>query len=324
MFRAASRQPQNHHHVVERAEELVRAGHTRREALRQLTRESMHAEVRIAIGENFAAGNVGMAGMFLCVGILCMLVLVAAAAVCACCCVLNVAGVCLTVWLLRCGSEAALRRWLLGLQVAVLAEGCLVTFVGKCARRHAELVAAVDAWTRPGLARGVLDVILAIASTAWKVAWCLHSQVLLEEARHHKSHGCAGILVQFMGVYSYVLLVQVLGVQPVARLVLSATVWAATRGILVTTRGARPGALKALEVVEFNPAAFADAGDPADTRPQSECPICLEEYSAESAICRTRCQHLMHRDCLGRWLQASHYCPICRADVEETGGAEHP
>ncbi|CAK0887686.1 unnamed protein product [Prorocentrum cordatum] len=248
-------------------------------ALRQLTRESMHAEVRIALGENFVAGSTGVTGVCLCAGM---------------------SG------------------------VAVVAEGCLVVSVGKCARRHAELVAAVDARMRPGFARGTMHVVLTIVSTAWKVAWCFHSQGLVEEAGYHKSHGCADILFHFMSLYSYVLLAQVLGVQPVVRLVLSATVWAATRGILVTARGARPGTLEALEVVEFNAAAFADADDPADARPQRECPICLEEYSAESTICRTRCQHLMHRDCLGRWLQASHYCPLCRADVEEPGEAEYP
>jgi len=325
LFRAAYRQPRHRHHPVERIEELVQSGRTRREALRQLTRESMHAEVRIALGENFVAGSTGVTGVCLCAGMLLSgLVLVAAAVVCVCCWFMNAAGVCLTAWLLRCDSEPALRHWLLGLQVAVVAEGCLVVSVGKCARRHAELVAAVDARMRPGFARGTMHVVLTIVSTAWKVAWCFHSQGLVEEAGYHKSHGCADILFHFMSLYSYVLLAQVLGVQPVVRLVLSATVWAATRGILVTARGARPGTLEALEVVEFNAAAFADADDPADARPQRECPICLEEYSAESTICRTRCQHLMHRDCLGRWLQASHYCPLCRADVEEPGEAEYP
>eukprot|EP00931_Biecheleriopsis_adriatica_P039959 TRINITY_DN22856_c0_g1_i4.p1 TRINITY_DN22856_c0_g1~~TRINITY_DN22856_c0_g1_i4.p1 ORF type:complete len:108 (+),score=18.68 TRINITY_DN22856_c0_g1_i4:43-366(+) len=88
-------------------------------------------------------------------------------------------------------------------------------------------------------------------------------------------------------------------------------------GLLSTARGAKPGTLENLEVIDFDADLFADAMDSSDSRPQKECCICLDEYSAECAIIKTPCQHLMHRECLAKWLKTSHFCPICRGNLEE-------
>lgn len=31
---------------------------------------------------------------------------------------------------------------------------------------------------------------------------------------------------------------------------------------------------------------------------------------------------MMHKECLGKWLQTSHYCPICRGNLEGDGEPE--
>jgi len=79
------------------------------------------------------------------------------------------------------------------------------------------------------------------------------------------------------------------------------------------------GTLDSLPLVPYNEGVFADADDPADDRPQNECCFCLEEYDDVMPIIRTPCQHYMHKDCLKKWLKTSHFCPICRGDLEETG-----
>jgi hypothetical protein len=150
-----------------------------------------------------------------------------------------------------------------------------------------------------------------------KVLWCLHARRLV--ALSHDEKGCAESLPRFMDWYSFMLLLQLLLVEPFARLFMGFVHWVASNGLLVTTRGAKPGTLDAMQVVTYDVNLFADPNDPSDSRPQRECCFCLEEYDTDMVIVNTPCNHMMHKDCLGRWLQTSHYCPICRADVEDNG-----
>uniref|UniRef100_A0AAY4BPM5 RING-type domain-containing protein n=1 Tax=Denticeps clupeoides TaxID=299321 RepID=A0AAY4BPM5_9TELE len=49
---------------------------------------------------------------------------------------------------------------------------------------------------------------------------------------------------------------------------------------------------------------------------QSDCRICLCEYTAGEELRVLPCLHDFHAECVGRWLQQSPSCPICRADTK--------
>mmetsp|Transcript_73609 Transcript_73609/g.157878 ORF Transcript_73609/g.157878 Transcript_73609/m.157878 type:complete len:275 (-) Transcript_73609:132-956(-) len=46
-----------------------------------------------------------------------------------------------------------------------------------------------------------------------------------------------------------------------------------------------------------------------------ECIICLSAWEPDDLIKVTKCQHAYHADCLGRWLQTSHACALCRQKI---------
>lgn len=312
----------------QRVEDLVEQGHTRREALRQVTRESIEAEVLEGLEETLQEGTYpeieypGLMGICICLGFFSLVFVVAASLVCVCCCAMNFIGVVLTVVFIRCDNQTELRKWLAILQGGVLLEGLCVSMMNYFLRpRMSQLLAAADAYTRPGFTRSCMDFILITASTCWKMAWCLRVQSLAQAAPEQKD-GCASFLPSFMLAYSRVLLIQVVLVQPLARLLMRLMSFLSLHGAISTRRGAKPGTLEALETVEFNPELFADPRDTADSRPAAECPICLVEYSTEMVIVKTTCGHIMHKDCLGRWLHTSHFCPICRGDLEQDDGRE--
>ncbi|KAH0681680.1 hypothetical protein KY285_021943 [Solanum tuberosum] len=43
-----------------------------------------------------------------------------------------------------------------------------------------------------------------------------------------------------------------------------------------------------------------------------ECSVCLDELGEETDVLRLPCSHLFHAECITKWLQNSHYCPLCR------------
>lgn len=61
-------------------------------------------------------------------------------------------------------------------------------------------------------------------------------------------------------------------------------------------------------------------GLPARTAPKSsiegiadqQCAICLEDLSGGSEAARMPCLHLFHGNCIGKWLERSLFCPLCR------------
>jgi len=301
----------------ERVEELVQNGRPRREALRQVTRENMEAEIREGLGETLQSGS--MPGCAQACGRLCgiliivllMSLLVFCISVGVCCCAMHLRGWYLTLWLLGCNRQIELRAWLALYQFHSLMEACGTSYVRS---RSQDLVEWLDSRFRPGCARASI-VLWAMTSSALKGLWCVHVQSVAAHASSEED--CGAPLPRFMHWYSCVLLLQLLVVEPCARLGMSLVLWAATTGLLQTSRGAKPGMLEALQIVEYDPEMFADANDPADSRPQRECCFCLEEYNCDSPIVRTPCHHFMHRECLARWLQTSHFCPICRGDLED-------
>lgn len=43
-----------------------------------------------------------------------------------------------------------------------------------------------------------------------------------------------------------------------------------------------------------------------------ECRICLDELMSGMEVTRLPCSHVYHRDCIVKWLETSHLCPLCR------------
>ncbi|CAN4096309.1 unnamed protein product [Withania somnifera] len=46
-----------------------------------------------------------------------------------------------------------------------------------------------------------------------------------------------------------------------------------------------------------------------------DCVICFEELGNGSDLRYTPCSHVFHEDCVARWLENGHSCPICRYDL---------
>lgn len=302
----------------ERVEELVQRGQSRRDALRQVTRENMDAEIREGLADTLQSGALpGCArACGLCCGILIVFLLSTMLLLCIgiwiCCVAMHFAGWFLTWWLLGCGHQHELRRWLFLYQVLYLLEACFASLIRGCLQ---EVTEALDSRVRPGFTRAC-GICYTVLSSSLKVFWCIHVQALVSAVP--RESGCGESLPNFMSWYSCVLLLQLLVVEPFIRLSMSFVMWAAASGFIQTTRGAKPGTLDLMQAIEYDAELFADSNDLTDARPQKECCFCLEEYDQDTAIIKTPCQHLMHRECLARWLQTSHFCPICRGDLEET------
>lgn len=308
-------------------DELVQSGQTRRDALRQVARENMQAEVSEGLSETLQSGTLpgcawacgAVCGAFLVV--LLALSAILCVAVCACSGVLHLCGWFLIWWLMGCGQQRELRLWLLFFQLATLLEACLCNLIHGCAQKVAE---TLDSRVRPGFAR-FCDLVYRVMSFGLKVIWCCQIQVLIaRRTAKDDAEQCGYWLPRFMCWYSAVLLLQLLIVEPALRTGMGLALTFATRGLLQTTRGAKPGTLGGMQVVTFREELFAQADDPSDDRPQKECCFCLEEYEGSTAIVRTPCRHIMHRECLAKWLQTSHFCPICRGDLEEEGEDPDP
>ncbi|KAL4310706.1 hypothetical protein GQ457_01G029440 [Hibiscus cannabinus] len=43
-----------------------------------------------------------------------------------------------------------------------------------------------------------------------------------------------------------------------------------------------------------------------------DCMVCLEELRVGFEASQMPCSHIFHAHCIRRWLNQSHYCPICR------------
>mmetsp|Transcript_78733 Transcript_78733/g.228563 ORF Transcript_78733/g.228563 Transcript_78733/m.228563 type:complete len:433 (+) Transcript_78733:74-1372(+) len=309
----------------ERIEELVQTGQTRREAVRQVTRENMGAEVREGMADTLQQGQ--LPGCVRFCSVLCSVLIVAllvaavllCAAVCAGCGLLHLSGWLLTWWLVGCDHQGELRMWLLVYQVSSLVELFACNLFRGCAQKVA---AALDTRLRPGFAR-VIALSYTVVSFGLKIWWCVYVQVLVAKSAREfaqdpkEMEECGHWLPRFMGWYSCVLLLQLLIVEPALCAGMGLALALATRGLLSTSRGAKPGTLEAMEAVDFDEQMFAVADDPSDDRPQRECCFCLEEYDDSLAIVKTPCKHMMHKDCLAKWLQTSHCCPICRGNLEE-------
>lgn len=113
--------------------------------------------------------------------------------------------------------------------------------------------------------------------------------------------------------------------------VASVFIYGMTHGWFETNEGASADTVDKIETVEYDPELFADPKVPGDSRPDGECCCCMENFSKEKEIKRTKCLHYFHTDCLRKWLKNAKSCPLCRSDLEasvndqgediESGGA---
>ncbi|KAK9995997.1 hypothetical protein SO802_020683 [Lithocarpus litseifolius] len=65
---------------------------------------------------------------------------------------------------------------------------------------------------------------------------------------------------------------------------------------------ATKSSIKALEKIMFQPSSNSI----------QECSICLEEFQTGFEVTRMPCSHVYHGKCIAKWLQTSHFCPLCR------------
>lgn len=50
---------------------------------------------------------------------------------------------------------------------------------------------------------------------------------------------------------------------------------------------------------------------------QNICPICLVDFTADTIIVVTNCQHIFHEHCIEAWGIVKKNCPVCRKNVNE-------
>ncbi|KAK9039164.1 hypothetical protein V6N11_024000 [Hibiscus sabdariffa] len=48
---------------------------------------------------------------------------------------------------------------------------------------------------------------------------------------------------------------------------------------------------------------------------EGDCMVCLEEFKVGFEASQMPCSHIFHGGCIERWLNQSHYCPICRFEM---------
>ncbi|KAF7848845.1 hypothetical protein BT93_L1512 [Corymbia citriodora subsp. variegata] len=76
-----------------------------------------------------------------------------------------------------------------------------------------------------------------------------------------------------------------------------------------TEFGAIPAAREAIETLERT----KPDKSPSEGYEAEPCSICLEEMKVlDVEAARMPCKHVFHYDCIARWLNTSHLCPLCR------------
>ncbi|CAK5091939.1 unnamed protein product [Meloidogyne enterolobii] len=52
----------------------------------------------------------------------------------------------------------------------------------------------------------------------------------------------------------------------------------------------------------------------------THCPVCLEEFTKEEIIVKTKCNHYFHWDCISKYFEEGRgnfgKCPICRGELD--------
>jgi hypothetical protein len=58
-----------------------------------------------------------------------------------------------------------------------------------------------------------------------------------------------------------------------------------------------------------------DDDDEDEDNDNNQCSICINNIEPDS-VEYLPCAHGFHRDCITRWLEIKHYCPICKNNVD--------
>ncbi|XP_039835604.1 E3 ubiquitin-protein ligase SIRP1-like isoform X2 [Panicum virgatum] len=58
-----------------------------------------------------------------------------------------------------------------------------------------------------------------------------------------------------------------------------------------------------------------EVGSGAGTPAAEECAVCLQDFVAEDKLRAMPCSHTFHQDCIFRWLEVNHVCPLCRHEL---------
>ncbi|CAJ1956879.1 unnamed protein product [Cylindrotheca closterium] len=45
------------------------------------------------------------------------------------------------------------------------------------------------------------------------------------------------------------------------------------------------------------------------------CIICMDGYRHGDIVCKTRCKHVFHKECIEEWMKKHNRCPLCRNDL---------
>mmetsp|Transcript_135840 Transcript_135840/g.421983 ORF Transcript_135840/g.421983 Transcript_135840/m.421983 type:complete len:150 (-) Transcript_135840:187-636(-) len=69
--------------------------------------------------------------------------------------------------------------------------------------------------------------------------------------------------------------------------------------------------VRAAEVLSALPRSRWDAAAQGDT----ECALCLEEYTQGEEVLKLPCGHLFHETCVGPWFAKSLLCPLCQREA---------
>jgi len=69
--------------------------------------------------------------------------------------------------------------------------------------------------------------------------------------------------------------------------------------------------VRAAEVLSSLPRHRWDASEQGDT----ECALCLEDYSQGEEVLKLPCGHLFHENCVGPWFAKSLLCPLCQREA---------
>merc|ERR1719188_978834 len=228
---------------------------------------------------------------------------------------MNLVGWIILVSSLSCSRQAELRNWLLVYLVGVMAE---VGFLGLARICHHRVV---HLNLGPGLVR-VCSVCFTLVASASKIFWCVHAQVLVAAAK--EGGGCGAAMPRFVSAFSVVVLLRLLAVDTFLSLLAGLVLRFVETSSAIGSSGnedtqvggpARPGTLDALERIDCGSPLFRGTAEGGSL--SKECCFCLEEYDEKQAIIVTPCRHTMHRGCLEKWLRKSHFCPICRGDLED-------